>query len=105
MRDTLNKSQLAPRRINNNAIPPTAHCKILFATERTSGAIERLDRIKDILKEHGNYSWLTENGPVVILNNGIEFAATYFIMLFALMAIGGGKYVSLDYWIANKFRK
>ena len=69
------------------------------------GAIDRLDRAKDILREHGNYSWLTENGSFVILNNGIEFAATYFIMLFALLVIGGGKFVSLDYWIAKYLRK
>lgn len=75
-----------------------------FATDRTMGAIERLDRAKDILKEHGDYSWLTENGSIVVLNNGIEFAATYFLMLFALLVIGGGKYISLDYWIARKFR-
>jgi len=75
-----------------------------FATERTVGAIDRLDRAKDILKEHGNYSWLTENGPLVILNNGIEFAATYFIMLLALLIIGAGKYASFDFWIAKKFR-
>ncbi|HIF51414.1 MAG TPA: DoxX family protein [Thiotrichaceae bacterium] len=75
-----------------------------FATERTVGAIDRLDRAKDILKEHGNYSWLTENGSFVILNNGIEFAATYFIMLLALFVIGGGKFASTDYWIAKKFR-
>lgn len=75
-----------------------------FATERTMGAIDRLDRAKDILKEHGNYSWLTENGSIVILNNGIEFAATYFVMLLALLVIGGGKYISADYWIAKKFR-
>jgi len=75
-----------------------------FATERTIGAIDRLDRAKDILKEHGNYNWLTENGSLVILNNGIEFAATYFIMLLALLVIGGGKYISADYWIAKKFK-
>ena len=75
-----------------------------FATERTMGAVDRLDRAKDILREHGNYSWLTENGSLVILNNGIEFAATYFVMLLALLVIGGGKYVSADYWIAKKFR-
>jgi putative oxidoreductase len=74
-----------------------------FATARTEGAIERLDRAKDILKEHGNYEWLTENGSLVVLNNGIEFAATYFIMLLALFFIGGGRYVSVDYWIAQKF--
>jgi putative oxidoreductase len=74
-----------------------------FATERTEGAIERLDRAKSILQEHGNYEWLTENGSLVILNNGIEFATTYFIMLLALFFIGAGRYVSLDYWIARKF--
>jgi uncharacterized membrane protein YphA (DoxX/SURF4 family) len=76
----------------------------LFATERTIAAMERLDRIKSILHEHGNYDWLTEDGGVVILNNGIEFAVTYLIMLLALFFIGAGKYVSLDYWIARRYR-
>ncbi len=76
----------------------------IFASERTVGAIERLDRAKSILQEHANYDWLTENGSLVILNNGIEFAATYFIMLLALLFLGGGRYLSLDYWIAKKFR-
>jgi putative oxidoreductase len=71
----------------------------MFATERTIGAIDRLDRAKSILKEHGDYEWLTENGSIVMLNNGIEFAATYFIMLLVLFFIGGGRYVSLDYWL------
>ena len=35
---------------------------------------------------------------MVILNNGIEFAVTYAVMLLALIAQGGGRYVSLDYW-------
>ncbi|MBV1932737.1 MAG: DoxX family protein [Porticoccaceae bacterium] len=75
----------------------------IFATERTSGGIERLNVIKDILKEHGNYEWLTENGSVVILNNGIEFATTYLFMLLALFFIGGGRYLSIDYWVDRKF--
>ena len=75
----------------------------VFATERTVGAVERLGRAKSILKENGNYEWLTEHGNFVVLNNGIEFAATYFIMLLALFFIGGGRYVSLDYWIARKW--
>lgn len=75
----------------------------LFATERTIGAVERLDKAKDILREHGNYEWLTENGSFVVLNNGIEFATTYFIMLLVLFFIGAGKYVSVDYWIAKHF--
>ncbi|GMR06513.1 MAG: DoxX family protein [Gammaproteobacteria bacterium] len=75
----------------------------IFATERTAGAIERLNVAKDILKENGNYSWLTENGSLVILNNGIEFATTYFIMLLVLFFIGGGNYFSADYWIRKHF--
>ena len=61
----------------------------IFATERTVGAIERLDMAKSILKDYGNYQWLTENGSFVVLNNGIEFAATYFIMLLVLFFVGG----------------
>ncbi len=75
----------------------------LFATERTEHAIQRLGIIKDILREHGNYGYLTEHGNVVILNNGIEFAATYFIMLLALFALGGGRYLSVDYWLRQRF--
>lgn len=77
----------------------------MFATERTIGAIDRLDHAKSILKEHGNYEWLTENGSIVMLNNGIEFAATYFIMLLVLFFIGGGRYASLDYWLAKYYSK
>lgn len=76
-----------------------------FATERTEGAIERLDAAKGILQEHGNYSWLTESGNFVVLNNGIEFAATYFIMILALFFTGAGKYFSVDYWIARNWRR
>ena len=34
--------------------------------------------------------------------NGIEFAATYGLMLFLLICFGGGKYLSLDYWVSAK---
>ena len=73
-----------------------------FASERTAGAVERLDRAKAILQEHGNYEWLTENGSIVILNNGIEFAATYAIMLLVLFFIGPGK-ASVDYLASRKY--
>lgn len=75
----------------------------IFATERTIEAVSRLDKAKEILGEHGNYEWLTEHGSLVALNNGIEFSATYFIMLLALFFIGGGKYASVDYWLSKKF--
>ena len=34
--------------------------------------------------------------------NGIEFAAIYGLMLFLLACLGGGKYLSLDYWVSGK---
>lgn len=77
----------------------------LFATERTIAATERLQHAKEILQQYGNYDWLTEQGNFVILNNGIEFAVTYAIMLLTLIFIGGGRYVSLDYWIAKQFKR
>lgn len=77
---------------------------LFFATERTQGALERLAAAKDLLREHGDYAWLTEHGRLVMLNNGIEFAATYFVMLTALLAFGAGRYVSLDYWLARRCR-
>ena len=76
-----------------------------FATPRTGNAIERLEAGKQLLQEHGNYDWLTEHGSFVILNNGIEFAATYFIMLLALFFIGAGRYFSMDYWIRRGFMR
>lgn len=63
----------------------------------------RLGAAKDILSEHGNYSWLTEKGGFVILNNGIEFAVTYLLMLLALLFTGGGRFVSVDYYLSRLF--
>ena len=34
--------------------------------------------------------------------NGIEFAAIYSLMLITLLCLGGGKYLSLDYWVSSK---
>tara|TARA_B100001769_G_C21746166_1_gene409031 strand:+ start:140 stop:580 length:441 start_codon:yes stop_codon:yes gene_type:complete len=34
--------------------------------------------------------------------NGIEFAAIYSLMLISLLCFGGGKYLSLDYWVTSK---
>ena len=79
-----------------------------FANERVMESADRLAAAKSILREHGNYSWLRGSGNFVVLNNGIEFAATYFVMLLALLFTGGGRFVSLDYWLANftqKFNK
>ncbi|PCK30523.1 HvfX family Cu-binding RiPP maturation protein [Pseudoalteromonas piscicida] len=67
--------------------------------ENSKAAQERLDTIKELVAEHGEPSYLYEKGNVVILNNGIEFAATYFVLLLSLFFTGGGRYVSIDYWV------
>lgn len=72
-----------------------------LANDRVMEAADRLQRAKSILREFGNYDWLTERGSIVILNNGIEFAITYFVMLLSLFFTGAGRYVSVDYWIAK----
>jgi putative oxidoreductase len=75
----------------------------VFATTRTMEAQARLERAREILMEHGNWEYLTEYGNFVILNNGVEFAVTYFVMLLALAFLGAGRYVSLDYWLRRRF--
>jgi len=75
--------------------------KSAFPTPDAGEAIERLDRAKGILREHGNYGWLTEKGGFVVSNNGIEWGVTYFVMCLALFFTGGGRYFSLDYWLGR----
>jgi putative oxidoreductase len=70
-----------------------------FANERTVAAAERLAEARQILMEHGDYERLTEYGSFVILNNGVEFAVTYLVMLLPLFFWGAGRYVSVDYWV------
>jgi uncharacterized membrane protein YphA (DoxX/SURF4 family) len=62
------------------------------------------ERAKEILREHSEYGQITAAGSITILKNGIEFAATYFVMLLALFFLGAGRFFSLDYWIARRFR-
>lgn len=67
-------------------------------------ANERKEAAKSLLREYGNYDWLTEAGSITILKNGIEFAATYFIMLVVLFFTGGGRFTSVDHFIAAKLQ-
>lgn len=73
-----------------------------LANDRVIEAGDKLIKAKELLQEHGNYDWLTSSGNFAVLNNGIEFAITYFIMLLALFTLGGGRYTSLDYFIAKR---
>lgn len=64
-----------------------------LANDRVLEAGEKLAQAKSLLQEYGNYDWLTSSGNLVVLNNGIEFAVTYFIMLLALLSLGDRKSV------------
>ncbi len=73
-----------------------------FANARVQASAEKLDAARALLQQHGHYDWLTSSGNFVILNNGIEFATTYFVMLLALLKLGGGRYVSVDYYLGRR---
>ena len=72
-----------------------------FANANVDGAIDRLSKAKSLLREHGNYDWLTETGNFVVSNNGMEWAGTYFVMLLALFFVGSGR-LSLDHLIGKR---
>lgn len=72
-----------------------------FANADVDGAISRLSKAKDLLREHGNYDWLTETGNFVVSNNGMEWAGTYFVMLLALFFVGSGR-LSLDHLLGKR---
>lgn len=97
---------IAPSDPSTSAALPLAAIGIPAAQASLDNSREvgqRLRAARGILQEHGNYPWLTEKGRFVILNNGIEYAATYFIMLLVLLMVGGGRWLSLDYWIARRW--
>ncbi|MEW6993795.1 DoxX family protein [Colwelliaceae bacterium MEBiC 14330] len=71
--------------------------------ENSQQTATRLATMKEILHEHGNTDWLYEKGNIVVLNNGVEFSVTYFIMLLALFFIGAGRFTSVDYFIAKRY--
>ncbi len=73
-----------------------------FASERVIEGANKLAIAKEVLQENANYEYLTSSGSIVMLNNGIEFSTTYFIMLLALLFMGAGRYVSIDYWVEKK---
>ncbi len=81
------------------AVADPAMC--LFNCEAAQEAATRLDAAKSILREHGNYSWLTGEGSFVVSNNGIEWAATYFVMLLTPFFTGAGRWLSVDHYARN----
>lgn len=77
----------------------------ILLNESIMAAPEKLSAAKSLLQEHGHYDWLSSSGNFVVLNNGIEFAATYFVMLFVLFIYGGGRFFSVDYYFSKMFSR
>lgn len=75
----------------------------IFYNQSVMEAAEKKEMAISILQQYGHYDWLTSSGSFVILNNGIEFSITYLIMLLALFFLGGGRYVSFDYYLTRRF--
>lgn len=95
---------IAPSNAETSMARPLAALGIPAAEaslENSAGVGERLGQARRLLQEHGHYDWLTEKGSFVVLNNGIEFAATYLLMLMVLFFHGAGRFLSLDYWVAR----
>lgn len=73
----------------------------LLLNERVMDSSDKIEAARSLLQQHGTYDWLTSSGKLVILNNGIEFAAIYSAMLLSLLFSGGGRFVSVDYWLKH----
>lgn len=76
-----------------------------LANERVMEAAPKKEEIKQIVREHGDYKHLTSSGRITLLNNGMQLAITYFIMLLVLFFFGGGRYVSTDYWLSKGLKR
>ncbi len=74
----------------------------ILSNEAVMTAAEKLAKANEILQQQPDYDWLVSSGKLVVLNNGIEFAATYFVMLLLLVVYGAGRCLSLDYWLSRK---
>lgn len=70
---------------------------------KTAESTLRMQAFMDWLAQNfpGRFNYITQLGDPIILNNGIEFTVTYVVMLATLFFYGGGRYLSLDYWLAK----
>ena len=99
---------IAPSNPDTSMAAPLAALQLPGAEQNLANSAqvgERLSAARNLLQRHGNYSWLTEHGSFVVLNNGIEFAATYLLMLLSLFFTGPGRFLSVDYWLQRRLQE
>lgn len=82
-----------------------AHGWYYIAPETAESSV-RLSKFMEWLQHYfpNRHAYITELGHPAIIQAGVEHAVTYFIFALTLFFIGGGRFVSLDYWIARKFK-
>ena len=79
-----------------------------MAIESQKNARVNAERVKEMRKHvdrHSRSKWIKEGGRPALLQNGIEYAITYLIMLLVLCFYGGGRYVSADYFICKSVKR
>jgi uncharacterized membrane protein YphA (DoxX/SURF4 family) len=74
----------------------------IFYNKAVMTAPDKLVKANEVLQQQPDYEWIISSGKLVVLNNGIEFAATYFVMLLLLVSYGAGRWCSLDYWLHRR---
>lgn len=77
----------------------------IFFNQAVMAAPDKLAKVDAVLQQQADYDWLVSSGKLVVLNNGIEFAATYFVMLLVLVIYGAGRWFSVDFWLQPAFGK
>ncbi len=90
--------------VHDSQSPFASKYTLSIEADDASAASERLDRAERILRENGNYDWLTEKGNFVVSNSGVEFAVTYLVMLIALLFTGAGR-ASLDHLLRRRYAR
>lgn len=64
----------------------------------------QLSEVRGLITVYGNPSTAYSHGRLAIFNDGIQFPAIYLVMLLSLFFCGGGRYVSLDYYLFPKIK-
>ena len=92
--------------VGQNGAGKSTLIKILLGLVRHTAGKVRVygsDVVKNGVGLRGRIGYMPEREGVVPGLNGIEFVATYFLMLLALFFLGGGRYASVDYWLGRQF--
>ena len=75
---------------------------LAIADGRDAEIAHRLALIDEIITKYGYREWLLAKGNIGIIQNGVQFVMIYSIMLLSLIGSGGGRLLSVDYYLGRK---